>query len=424
MSNFMIKPGSVKGAASILGNAASEVMGISNEMGNVVEELRRISSSYDIVADNLAVLAQTARTSSQKIGNLETALVAICNAYTNTEDSIVGNITGRNSGYGTNSAAQAANGTTGQVNTQGKQLLDSTSDADKDKLIADFEKNNPYLAKNLDDFLKTGKNNKLTADDIRNIKYLVYSAPEPYRTAYLRNIWRFDIANGDKDGEAYYTPGRIFGRNVTLDYPDSFADDPRGPYTTFFHECGHGIDDTGDMSMPWGYDTQTFTAYSSAMGEDVTVKEAILYDVYENPNNPHSITSMANSIIKSGGAGSNGDINAVIGAFQNGRPDMLSQENRDLYDAIVLEQSLNHNNSAVEMESVSDVYGGVTGNVFRNNYGHSDDYWKNTQNPGRELWAEFYAYNMARDDQALANLKEYFPESYKILEEYANSYQP
>ena len=48
-------------------------------------------------------------------------------------------------------------------------------------------------------------------------------------------------------------------------------------------------------------------------------------------------------------------------------------------------------------------------------------YWNNKNNAGMELWAEFYSYNMARDTENLAYLKEYFPESAKVLEGYAHA---
>lgn len=423
MNLFKVNTASMKKIASNLKSAASKTSDISNEVDGIAREIRRTNNTYNAIGNRLEQLARSENNSAKNIETLQTSLIAICTLYEDTESKIIGNTQDKSLHSIADSATQASNGVNGQ---QGNLLLKNTPDADKDKLIDEYEKNNPYDAKKINEFLKTGVNNKITEEDIKNIKFLIYSAPEPYKTAYLQNIWKFKIANGDNDINAFYSSSLLFGlygRSVEYDYPDSFADDPRGPYTTFFHECGHGIDDLGDQSTPWGYDTQTFKVYSDEMGKEITVKEAIKYDVYYNEKNPHSVTSMASSIIDRGGTEAGGDIDAVIKAFQNGNPENLSDKNRELYDAILVEQTLYHNNRGAEMESVSDVYGGVSNNALSNGYYHRNDYWVDDQNPGRELWAEYFSYNMARDDKALENLKEYFPESYKVLEEYANCYQ-
>ena len=75
----------------------------------------------------------------------------------------------------------------------------------------------------------------------------------------------------------------------------------------------------------------------------------------------------------------------------------------------------------VHYEAVTDVYGGVSHNALRNNgYGHSNDYWNDTNMPASELWAEYFSYNMANDTESLQRLREYFPETAKMLDAYAN----
>lgn len=88
---------------------------------------------------------------------------------------------------------------------------------------------------------------------------------------------------------------------------------------------------------------------------------------------------------------------------------------------MVINQHNRTTGKSAQYEAVSDVYGGVSHNALRTNYGHENDYWNNKNNAGMELWAEFYSYNMARDTENLAYLKEYFPESAKVLEGYAHA---
>jgi len=63
----------------------------------------------------------------------------------------------------------------------------------------------------------------------------------------------------------------------------------------------------------------------------------------------------------------------------------------------------------------------MSGNELRNGYGHDKDYWNDPNSAGSELWAEYFSYNMAGDEENLNNLNNYFPEASKVLEQYAYS---
>ena len=52
-------------------------------------------------------------------------------------------------------------------------------------------------------------------------------------------------------------------------------------------------------------------------------------------------------------------------------------------------------------------------------YTHKDSYWNDPFNTSRELWAEYFSYNMAGNTDALNNVREYFPEAVQILDQYA-----
>lgn len=310
----------------------------------------------------------------------------------------------------------------------------SFSSKDKNRVIQKFEDDYPEYAKLLNDFLSGGNNNKLNADDIREIKYLAYTAREPFRSAFFKSLSKFSIGDGDMDGGAYYSPAN---RTVNYTYDniwermrgflfggggDSFGNDPRGRFTTLFHECGHAIDDVSDITNTAGFDTDNFTVHSDAIGRDITLREAILYDVYHSKTNPHSVMSIANDIINSGKSGCKGNIDNVIKAFQTGDTNSLSNNDLALYNA-VKNKHLGSTKANAQYEAVSDVYGGVSRNALRNGYGHDTNYWNNETMAGKELWAEYFSYEMAGDSQNMSYLKEFFPEASKVLEGYANSFE-
>lgn len=301
----------------------------------------------------------------------------------------------------------------------------NTSNEEMQSLIDQFESEHPEDARELDRILSSGKNNKLTEEDILRIKYLAYTAEEPYRSIYLRYLDKYEIGDGNMKEGAYYSPA---DQTINFTYKECFKQDPRGEYTTFFHESGHGVDDLADLALQSGSDTDAFRAYNPAMNREVTIREAIEYDVYYNKNNPHSVASLAQDIIFRGGSGSKGNIDNVIRAFQKGSSSGLSKEDLKLYNAVRNAHLTETRQSPSEqMEAVSDVYGGASKNSLRTigkrryGYTHKDKYWNNQNKTNRELWAEYFSYHMAGDTEALKNLREYFPEASRMLDEYAQS---
>lgn len=288
------------------------------------------------------------------------------------------------------------------------------SDRDKDKLIDEYEKKHPEDVIKIEDFLNSGGSKKyLTQNDIREIKFFIYSADEPYRSIFINNIDKFTINRLDVgDGNAYYKP---FLHTVNYTYPDSFSKDPRGAYTTFFHETGHGIDDMENESKWLGSDTENFKTYSAEMGKQVTLREAIEYDVYYNMNNPHSITSIAERL----NSDSECNINKIINAFKTRKIKKLSDKELELFNDVRSEFNRTTGRNE-QYEAVTDVYGGMSKNQLRNKgYGHDVEYWNDKSMAGKELWAEYFSYNMTQDEESLTKLREYFPEASQVLDQYA-----
>lgn len=402
-------------AGSVLEQEKSLVQNLntlSMDLSNVQRNLRyKIAAQEQISASLTEVISQVIKEKTA-VNALKDGLAEIIEHYKKSESINIEKLV----------AITAALTKTSYNRPTGQELVDASSE-EKDKFIKEFEKENPKLARIFDEFLSGGKNNTLTENDIRNMKYLAYNADEPFRTIFLNSLSKFSIGNCDMDEGAFY---RQFFHTVNFTYDDSlnkdsFGNDPRGPYTTFFHECGHAIDDLSDVSKWWGSDTEKFTAHSDVIGRDVTLREAIEYDVYYNTNNPHSMTSLANEIKASGVPGSNGNVENVIAALQSGvTSKLVTNEDLKLYNA-VLHQHQRTTGSSAQYESVSDVYGGMSNNALRTNYGHSAEYWTDKTMAAKELWAEYFAYNMSGSMENLEHLLEYFPEAAKVMEQYANT---
>lgn len=400
---FSININNIKTTSAELNNLTTQMFNIELELAGLCLSLKLLSgSAYQDLVDLVIKENKHIIHYHQELKSLSTSLNEITYAYLKTENNLV-------------STAQIR--LFRKFDKRGENPLANTNPNEMDDLIQDFESSHPDQVADLNEFLATGDPNNLTEDDIRNIKYLIYTAPEVYRNIYLNSISKFKmVATDNSDKGAFYTSWK---HTITYSYPESFVDDPRGPYTIFFHESGHAIDDLSDVVKWLGSDTEKYKYHSDTLDKDMTMHEVIEYDVYYNENNTHSIMSIANDIIDCGIGGSNGNIDNVINAFQTGDSSLLSNEDFKLYTAV--KEEFTSNVSGATYEAVSDVYGGVTNNELRSGYGHDTDYWNDSTKAAKELWAEFFSYNMAGDQTNLALLYEYFPEASKALDAYTNT---
>src|SRR5690625_4644559 len=108
--------------------------------------------------------------------------------------------------------------------------------------VIDYEENNPDRAKDTDEFLTP-----LEEQDVVEIKYLMYTAEEPYRSLAMDYLDRFEVVKltpkvrkekdiEDSDGVFRYSEDAIFVEMSKL------RKDDRGNYYTFFHEIAHAFD--------------------------------------------------------------------------------------------------------------------------------------------------------------------------------------
>lgn len=275
------------------------------------------------------------------------------------------------------------------------------TDQDKDEFIRIYEIYNVETKKRLDNLLS-----KLTEEQIREVKYILYTADEPYRSIYLNELESYTIGNVSGSDTGFFRPFDNTINVAMIAEPTN----PRGPYTTFFHESGHALDYNF-------YNDGNFYSLTYRNSEGQSLMDVIYEDVRNDvrktiaryTKDKNTQEDLLNYIM---GAGSI-DVNTLSEKEKQLLQYIQAYYKKDMYGA--------------QNESCSDVYGGVTNNIISGQYGHwSDTYWYDSKgNPtgsqAKELWAEYYSYCMTGNEEALENLREHFPNAAKFLDEMAES---
>lgn len=288
-------------------------------------------------------------------------------------------------------------------------------------VVEAYELIHPEIKEKMDKLLSTGEPNVLTSNDITSIKYLAYTAPEPYKTVYLEYVGKYEFAciyDDPMDRTSNY--GKDKNQIYIYDSENALKNCSRGDYMTIFHESGHAIDYIFNANDTEYYCLE-FTTYSDELGRDITLQEAIYFDVYNNIEEK----------IRLAGITDESAVSRILETFKYGQSDtdeLDDIENRvreEVIDAYADELSGESNAAA------GDVYGGVTNLVLdapgvyghRPKTGNVDEYryWYNadgsmTYRQSKELWAEYFASCMTSDKPALESIEEHFPVAIKVLE--------
>lgn len=273
----------------------------------------------------------------------------------------------------------------------------TVTDEDKDEFIRIYEHYNVDLKLKLEDLIS-----ELSEEHQREIKYFIYSASEPYRSIYLNELESYTIGNTSGDDTGYFTS---WNNTINVDMTEE-PTNPRGPYTTYFHESGHAID--------YNYnDDGSFYSLTYRDSNGRSLQDVIYDDVRNN---------LVGTIARytSDPATQQHLLDYIMGAKQV-----------DISTLSATEQSLLRSIQAyykTDMggavnEACSDIYGGVTSNIIVGSYGHwSDSYWYNsngsaTGSQSKELFAEYYSYCMTGNEESMASFEAHFPEAKKYLDE-------
>lgn len=272
---------------------------------------------------------------------------------------------------------------------------------DKDRLVTLFEKYHEEIALKTDALMSV-----LSPDDVREIKYLLYSSEEPVRSIYLNDLESWTIGNTGGQDTGYFT---YLLNTINVDMAKEPAN-PRGPYTTFFHESGHALDynylDDGNFYSVT-YRDENGNSLQDLIYSDVRADLEQVISQYTS--DPASRQCLLDYILGAGFA----DIHILN---QAERAVLVNIQN---YYAREMAGPLN--------EACSDVYGGVTANIIHGSYGHwSAFYWYDgignaTYAQSKELWAEYYSYRVTGNEEALRNLRKHFPHAGAFLDRMAES---
>ena len=226
---------------------------------------------------------------------------------------------------------------------------ESLPQGDKEFIISLFEICYPEYAENinicLEPIVEEGRTDVAT-----NIKVIAYTAPDPYRTIFLETINDIKLVDLHyDDGVAEYsrTEGGI---RFNIDEFD---------YNTFFHECGHAIDD----QLIKGKDYLTGVYQNE---EGYTLAQTLENEVREN------IRECAEAYINKQNI--EGDYSGVITEIENIFMNCFNKDNYQFnFSSKFVENCYYYTEECLNSEIkyiASDIYGGFTGNLLRNVNGH------------------------------------------------------
>lgn len=204
----------------------------------------------------------------------------------------------------------------------------------------------------------------LPKQDLDNIIRIINNSPTKFQELFLRcsdDIKFLDI-NNPEDKNYYSSKYKAICFNLKN---DRLNIKEKGSYTTFFHELGHLID--RNIGIP---------SVNSNLSSKF--KDAIINDI-----NKFIIKTESSYNIRS---------------------------EKELCD-FISEQLKGRG----EYHSISDIFGGVTGNKIVGKFSHSNDYWKNPNALPKETFAHFFEATIRSDEEKLKMFKNILPNAYNIF---------
>lgn len=266
-----------------------------------------------------------------------------------------------------------------------------------------------------------------------DIKYMAYCAPEPYRSIYLEHLDRYRVSveksENEKEKGSWYSNRE---NRIRLE-DENMAWDDCGSYNTFFHESGHAVDDFEDDlrfssgSIVFGDKTMRTNSYEY---NGKTLNELVTEDTRNHVRNIIENDPMLKELKPA----QKEELMRRMNLADDSKFRYQGNAGGDMVMNIYimrLRDVMHKDLVGRGKESCSDVYGGVTNNAIKGDWGHSKgekdktyEYWYDedgnpTGRQERELWAEFFAAKMTNDVEELEYLQTYFPQAYVAMEKMA-----
>ncbi|MBO1001792.1 T7SS effector LXG polymorphic toxin [Pseudogracilibacillus auburnensis] len=304
----------------------------------------------------------------------------------------------------------------------GDYLKEYPEDIEKIITIIKYEERNTEYIEQSDEFLS-----QLEQKDAVEIKYLMYSAEEPYRILALQYLGELELILVEIDPNDEEGPGPSFfdpnDNSITYVFERDRAND-RGAYFTFFHELGHAIDyNYGIENGMDGYYSDYYKSLKKTLAEHMhgdvesriraELKNELNKAGYDNLD-AKGKTSIINNV-------------ARVAIHKGPSSDIdLTNVEEDLFEKIQIQ--LSGELYTDEYHNVSDVYGGVTLNEILGKWGHHElDYWINeetrerTNEPNKEGFASYYGSIMLQDSEfrnkQIDSVNEYLPNSKQHMDD-------
>lgn len=295
----------------------------------------------------------------------------------------------------------------------GKHLEDYPEDLEKIKTIIKFEDRNKKYVDDTNEFLKP-----LAEKDAIEIKYLMYTADEPYRTIVLKYLGRIKIKSLEGNRSFFDSKDNTITYVVEKDRTN-----PRGKYSTIFHELAHAIDYNygidagmnGFFSDHFKTDGKTLAKYMH-----IDVANRIEMEITNELNKQKYVNIDGQTKTKM--------INNIKDSLIYDGPSNLELTNQELEIRQTVKNKISYELLPDEHYNASDVYGGVTLNRIIGKWGHHElSYWidektgKRIREPNREGFASYFATLMIQDgdlkERQITSLSEYLAESKKHMDE-------
>lgn len=304
----------------------------------------------------------------------------------------------------------------------------------KKKYIENFEAAYPEYKDDMNKFFDPIKDEHQT--DIDNIKFIVYSSEEPYRSLFLDNVgdakWgktapykvKRDGKTKTESGFAFYSPS---DNTINIDLTDNsnLSSDPRGSYATFFHEYGHYLDDRYKIMGNYT------DSYVSSDGK--TISEKIDNDVYN---------VVKSKVKKMFPEYSDNKVEQITKRLVKGNlPGYVDNDDDSIkQDAIKVQSEFRNELASAKADGPSDTYDGSTnylrdyegkdvdlnssetGKGVSGAYQHGDDYYyrnkngkliKQDNNASKESFATFFSVGIRSDSESRAYYEKYLPNTTK-----------
>ena len=312
---------------------------------------------------------------------------------------------------------------------------------------------NPDIAKKFDTLLDSG-NEPIKEFDRYNIMYIAYTADEPFRELFFKTLGMYTLGDVTYSGTSFYTHAGNTKKSiyatvgtVNINYETSMYYSDKGPYNSFFHECGHAIDYQVGNENAYSREYQDGTNYDVMCDDVYTFIEGEIHKFCEENRNTISyeqektICDNIINYIKGLGYGEyslTGDDAEVFNAVQESMKEQLKA--KGTYEA---ESQYVQNFKAYIHAGISDAYSGVTNNIITGDKYHSDiddedkdkdgnveeyTYWYDIKPPydrlGKhetEMFAHYFSFGITGTKEAMDDMRYvYLPNTMKRYDEMAS----